>query len=60
MVMLQFFHVFNCRSMHRSIFKIPLRGNPFVVVSVLVALLAHLVILHVGFLQALFETLADS
>ncbi len=56
MVMLQFFHVFNCRSMHRSVFKIPLRSNPYVVAAVLAALVAHLGILHLGFLQALFET----
>jgi calcium-translocating P-type ATPase len=56
MVMLQFFHVFNCRSFHRSIFQVPLRNNPYVVGAVLIALVVHLGVLHLGFLQAIFET----
>jgi magnesium-transporting ATPase (P-type) len=56
MVMLQFFHVFNCRSFLRSIFAVPLRANPYVVGSVLLSLVAHLAILHIGLLQVLFET----
>jgi magnesium-transporting ATPase (P-type) len=56
MVMLQFFHVFNSRSFHRSIFSVPLRANPYVVGAVLLALFAHLAILHLGFLQAVFDT----
>jgi magnesium-transporting ATPase (P-type) len=56
MVLLQFFHVFNCRSFRRSAFKISPRDNPYVFGAVAVALLAHLAVLNVGFLQAVFDT----
>jgi magnesium-transporting ATPase (P-type) len=56
MVMFQFFHVFNCRSMHRSIFGIDPLGNPYVLGSVSLALLAHLSILYVPWFQAIFGT----
>jgi magnesium-transporting ATPase (P-type) len=56
MVMFQFFHVFNCRSMHRSLLSINPFGNPYVLGSVTLALLAHLAILHVDWLQAVFDT----
>ncbi|TVR50796.1 MAG: HAD family hydrolase [Gemmatimonadales bacterium] len=56
MVMLQFFHVFNCRSFKRSVFKVSLRANPYVIGAVLVSLLAHLGILHLGFMQRIFDT----
>lgn len=56
MVMFQFFHVLNCRSFHRSIFTIPLFSNPYLIGSVTLALLAHLAILHVPWLQTIFET----
>ena len=56
MVMLQFFHVFNCRSFHRSIFTVPLQANPYVVGAVLISLVAHLGILHLDALQMVFET----
>ena len=56
MVMFQFFHLFNCRSMHRSLLGMRFLGNPYVLGSVTLALLAHLAILHVSWLQAVFET----
>ena len=56
MVMFQFFHVFNSRSMRRSAFKMPLKANPFVFVTVAVALLAHIGVLHLPFMQDLFST----
>ncbi|WP_052507557.1 cation-translocating P-type ATPase [Desulfonatronovibrio magnus] len=56
MVMFQFFHVFNCRSMHRSLFQMNPLGNPYLLGSVGLALLAHLGILHVSWLQAVFST----
>jgi magnesium-transporting ATPase (P-type) len=56
MVMFQFFHVFNCRSMHRSIFGIDPLGNPYVLGSVSLALLAHLSILHLPWFQTVFGT----
>jgi Ca2+-transporting ATPase len=56
MVVFQFFHVLNCRSLDRSIFQIPFFSNKFLFVSLITALLAHLAVLHVGFLQNIFRT----
>ncbi|MFU8806368.1 MAG: HAD-IC family P-type ATPase, partial [Bradymonadaceae bacterium] len=56
MVIFQFYHVFNCRSLHRSVFKISLFRNRFLLVAVITALVAQVAILYVPFLQALFET----
>ena len=56
MVMFQFFHLFNCRSFHRSIFKVSFFSNPYVVGAVAISLLAHLGILHLPFMQAIFDT----
>jgi magnesium-transporting ATPase (P-type) len=56
MVMFQFFHVFNCRSLHRSIFTVPLLSNPYVVLSVTLALAAHIAVLQLPWLRLVFET----
>jgi magnesium-transporting ATPase (P-type) len=56
MVMFQFFHVFNSRSMTRSIFQVPLSANPFLAVSLSVAILAHIGALHLPFMQLIFDT----
>ncbi len=56
LVMFQFFHVFNCRSFHRSIFQVSFLSNPYVMGAVLISLLAHLSILHLPFMQMIFET----
>lgn len=56
MVIFQFFHVANCRSLHRSIFSIPPFSNPALFFAVLAALLAHITILYVPALQFLFQT----
>jgi magnesium-transporting ATPase (P-type) len=56
MVVFQFFHVFNSRSLDRSIFVIPLLSNRFLFVSLLAALGAHLAALHLPILQTVFRT----
>jgi magnesium-transporting ATPase (P-type) len=56
MVMFQFFHVFNSRSMTRSIFQVPLSANPFLAISLSVAILAHIGALHLPFMQLIFDT----
>jgi magnesium-transporting ATPase (P-type) len=56
MVMFQFFHVFNSRSMRRSVFQVPLSANPFLAVSLGAAILAHIGALHLPFMQLLFDT----
>jgi Ca2+-transporting ATPase len=56
MVVFQFFHVFNCRSLDRSIFSVKFFSNKFLFLSVSAALLAHLAVLQFGFLQTIFKT----
>jgi magnesium-transporting ATPase (P-type) len=56
MVVFQFFHVFNSRSLDRSVLRIPLLSNPFLFASVAAAALAHLAALHLPALQAIFRT----
>jgi magnesium-transporting ATPase (P-type) len=56
LVVFQFFHVFNCRSLDRSILRIPLLSNRFLFGSVLAAALAHLLALHWAPLRAVFRT----
>lgn len=56
MVVFQFFHVLNCRSLDLSIFNIPFFANRFLFISLSAALIAHLAVLHVGWLQTIFRT----
>jgi magnesium-transporting ATPase (P-type) len=56
MVVFQFFHVLNSRSLERSVFEIPPLSNRFLFVSVFAALGAHLAALHVSWLQIVFRT----
>ena len=44
MVLIQNFHVFNCRSERTSAFKIPLRNNPFIVFGVIASLILQVLI----------------
>jgi len=56
MVVFQFFHAFNSRSLDRSIFRIPLFSNPFLFGGVLLAGLAHMSVLYLPVLQRIFRT----
>ncbi|MFW6202222.1 MAG: cation-translocating P-type ATPase, partial [Gemmatimonadota bacterium] len=56
LVVFQFYHVFNSRSLDRSILRIPLFSNRFLFVSIVLAALAHLAVLHLATLQAIFRT----
>jgi magnesium-transporting ATPase (P-type) len=56
MVVMQFYHVFNCRSLDRSAFRIPPLSNPFLFVSMLAVTAAHLAALYVPFLQRVLRT----
>lgn len=46
MVWFENVHVFNCRSERRSAFAVPLRANPWVILSVVAALCLHLAAMH--------------
>ncbi|MEX2527218.1 MAG: HAD-IC family P-type ATPase [Gemmatimonadota bacterium] len=56
MVVFQFFHVFNCRSLDRSIFRINPFSNRFLFVSLAGALAAQLAVLYWAPLQTVFRT----
>ena len=56
MVVFQFFHVFNSRSLDRSISQVPAFSNPFLFASIVTAALAHAAVLHLPFLQGIFRT----
>jgi magnesium-transporting ATPase (P-type) len=56
MVVFQFFHVFNSRSLDRSILQIPLLSNRFLFISVIAAFAAHLSVLYLSPLQYVFRT----
>jgi magnesium-transporting ATPase (P-type) len=57
MVVFQFFHVLNCRSLDRSILQVPLLSNRFLFVSLVAAAIAHTAVLYVPFLQSVFRTM---
>ncbi|MEL7834749.1 HAD-IC family P-type ATPase [Fodinibius sp. Rm-B-1B1-1] len=56
MVVFQFFHVLNCRSLDRSLFTLNFFSNKFLFLSLFSALLAHISLLYVDFMQATFRT----
>lgn len=58
MVVFQFFHVLNCRSLDRSLLEINFFSNKFLFLSMLGALLAHIAVLEVAFLQTLLRTVS--
>ncbi len=55
MVFIQNVHVFNCRSEHRSVFSVPLRGNPLIVIGVIGSIILQMLVMEIpmfsGFLQ---------
>ena len=56
MVVFQLFHVFNARSEHASVFRIPVLSNRFLFISVIASVAAHLFVVYVPFMQTIFRT----
>jgi len=56
LVLMQFFHVLNCRSEHASIFRTPLRNNPVLMAGMALAFGIHVLATEVPFLQSLLRT----
>lgn len=54
-VFMENFQVFNCRSEYRSVFKIPLKNNYFVVYAVIGAQLIQLIVSHIPFMQKVLD-----
>lgn len=55
-VVFNFYHVVNCRSLDASITKIPFFSNPFLFFSILGAVAAQLAVIHLPVLQRIFST----
>jgi len=55
MVLMQNVDAFNARSETRSVFRVPLRNNPLLVVGVVAALLVHLSAMHLPFMQRVLD-----
>lgn len=55
MVLLQNFHVLNCRSERTSVFSIPFSNNHFVWISIIVAQGIHILSMHIPFMQNLLN-----
>lgn len=56
LVMIQFYHVMNCRSEFTSAFRIPFRNNPVLLLGMLLALLIHIAATELPFMQSLLRT----
>lgn len=56
LVLMQFYHVMNCRSEYRSAFRVPLRNNRILIIGMLTAFLIHIVATEVPFFQFLLST----
>lgn len=57
LVLTQLIHVFECKSERRSIFRITLLNNIYLVLAVLCSLLMTLCVVYIPFLQNIFRTL---
>ncbi|MGQ9491493.1 MAG: cation transporting ATPase C-terminal domain-containing protein [Anaerolineae bacterium] len=56
LVLIQFYHVLNCRSESTSAFRVPLRNNPVLMAGMALALIIHILATEVPFLQSLLRT----
>lgn len=56
LVLMQFYHVLNCRSETTSAFRVPLRRNPVLILGMLLAFVIHILATEVPFLQSLLRT----
>lgn len=55
MVLFENFHVFNCRSEYRSVFRVPLRNNYFLVIGVVLMQGLHILAMHIPFMHDLLS-----
>ncbi len=55
MVLIQNFHVFNCRSELASVCSIPFVGNPVALASIVIAQGIHILSMHLPFMQKLLD-----
>lgn len=55
MVLFENFHVLNCRSEYRSVFKVPFRNNYFLIIGIVMMQGLHIVAMHIPFMQKLLS-----
>jgi Ca2+-transporting ATPase len=55
MVLLENFHALNCRSEYKSLFKIPLKNNYYLIIGILVAQGIHILAMMTPFMQDLLR-----
>jgi len=56
LVLMQFYHVFNCRSEYSSAFRVPLRNNWILIAGTATAFGVHLLAMYTPWMQALLRT----
>jgi Ca2+-transporting ATPase len=56
LVLMQFYHVMNCRSENVSVFRVPIRNNPVLMIGMLLAFIIHILATEMPFLQSLLRT----
>ena len=56
MVFMQNIHVFNCRSERESAFKVSIKSNPFIVISVICCIILQVIVMEVSVLAKLLQT----
>lgn len=58
LVLMQFYHVQNCRSEFRSAFRVPMKNNPILMYGMALAFLIHVAVVNVPFMQNLLRVTA--
>jgi magnesium-transporting ATPase (P-type) len=58
LVLMQFYHVLNCRSEFRSAFRVPMKNNPILMYGMGLAFLIHVAVVNVPFMQELLRVTA--
>ena len=56
MVFMQNIHVFNCRSEKQSAFKVSIKSNPFIVISVICCIILQVIVMEVDVLAKFLQT----
>lgn len=56
MVFMQNIHVLNCRSEEKSVFKLSIKDNPFVIFSIISAIIAQILVIELPVLNSFFKT----
>jgi len=56
LVLMQFYHVVNCRSETTSAFRIPIKNNPVLIGGMVLAFIVHVLATELPFMQSLLRT----